>query len=83
MLPKPSKESAIRYIQKALPEYGWILSKIHKDGGWIKFESWLDNVLNKWKPAMTRTGLNSGKRRRQTNNLIVKLETFQRFLTPL
>jgi hypothetical protein len=40
---------------------------------------------------MTRTGLNSEKGLRQTNNLIVKLETFrrslletfQRFLTPV
>lgn len=49
MLPKPSKEFATRYIQNLLPEYGWMLSKIDKDGGWINFESWLYKVLDNLK----------------------------------
>jgi hypothetical protein len=46
MLPKPSKEFAIRYIQKLLPDYGLMLAQIQKDSGWIKPESWLLKILD-------------------------------------
>jgi hypothetical protein len=49
MLPKPSKEFAIRYIQKLLPDYGLMLAKIQKDDGWIKPESWLLKILDNLK----------------------------------
>jgi hypothetical protein len=49
MHPKPSKEVAIRYIQKHLPDYGELFSKIHKNGGWVKFDPWLYNALKNTK----------------------------------
>lgn len=47
MLPKPSKKFATRYIQALLPDYGEMLAKIRKDGGWVNPQSWLGNILNK------------------------------------
>ncbi|MGZ8942396.1 MAG: hypothetical protein ACXW00_06460 [Methylobacter sp.] len=49
MQPKPSKEQAIRYIQKNLPEYGEMLSRIEKKGGWLIFEPWLYKTLDTFK----------------------------------
>lgn len=49
MLPKPSKEVAIRYIQKLLPDYGEMLSKIEKHRGWVIFEPWIYTAIENLK----------------------------------
>jgi hypothetical protein len=49
MLPKPSKEHAIRYIQNLLPEYGEMLSEIEKNGGWIRPRPKLEKALQNLK----------------------------------
>jgi len=49
MLPKPSKKFATRYIKNLLPDYGEMLERIRKDGGWVKPQSWTDNILNNLK----------------------------------
>ncbi|MDT4291496.1 hypothetical protein RO575_18180 [Methylomonas sp. MO1] len=49
MLPKPSKKFATRYVQRLLPDYGEMLARIRKDGGWIKFQPWMYEILNNLK----------------------------------
>jgi hypothetical protein len=49
MLPKPSKDLAIHYIQNLLPEYGEMLSEIEKNGGWIKPKPKLEQALKNLK----------------------------------
>jgi hypothetical protein len=49
MRPKPSKEIAIRYIQKLLPDYGEMLSKIEKHRGWVIFEPWIYTAIENLK----------------------------------
>lgn len=49
MLPKPSKEIAIRLIQNYLPTYGEILTKVKKDNGWIVFQPEFHQTLSNLK----------------------------------
>lgn len=49
MLPKPTKEVAIRYIQKLLPDYGEMLSKIEKNRGWVVFDPWVYTTIENLK----------------------------------
>ena len=47
MLPKPTKELAIRLIQNNLPEYGEMLLQMQKDKGWVIFKPWVYQSLEK------------------------------------
>lgn len=49
MLPKPSKKVASIFIQKLLPDYGWVLYRIQKNGGWLRFQGWLDQAIHQLK----------------------------------
>ncbi|MCQ8181866.1 hypothetical protein NP603_12170 [Methylomonas sp. SURF-1] len=49
MLPKPSKKFATLYVQRLLPDYGEMLAKTRKDGGWIKLQPWTYEILNNLK----------------------------------
>ncbi|HYE36066.1 hypothetical protein [Methylocaldum sp.] len=47
--PKPSKDVAVRYLQKAMPEYGWLLETLQKDGGRVRLNSNTYRILENLK----------------------------------